>query len=213
MSLEIIHIESRSEWLQKRDEIRGIGGSDAAAAIGLGKFKSMTQLWQEKTGRVKPKDISGEAYVQFGVTAEGPLRDLFVARHPGYSVEHRPYDIYRQRERPWLFATLDGELTDTASGAKGILEVKTCTVQRWGDWNGRVPDQYYIQVLHQMLATGYSYAWLTALLMRGEDCYIRDYQFDRAECSDDLAELVEREERFMQYVRRDRMPPTPIFLH
>lgn len=40
---------SREEWLQIRN--RGLGSSDAAAAIGLSPYKSPLELWLEKTGR------------------------------------------------------------------------------------------------------------------------------------------------------------------
>ena len=40
---------ARDEWLEVRK--RGIGSSDAAAAIGLSPYKSQLELWMEKTGR------------------------------------------------------------------------------------------------------------------------------------------------------------------
>ncbi len=39
----------REEWLATRKQ--GIGGSDAAAAVGLNPYKSQLELWLEKTGR------------------------------------------------------------------------------------------------------------------------------------------------------------------
>ena len=39
----------RDKWLAVRQS--GIGGSDAAAAIGLNPYKSPLSLWMEKTGR------------------------------------------------------------------------------------------------------------------------------------------------------------------
>ena len=39
----------REEWLEVRK--RGIGSSDAAAAVGLNPYKSQLELWLEKTGR------------------------------------------------------------------------------------------------------------------------------------------------------------------
>ena len=39
----------REEWLAVRK--RGIGSSDAAAAVGLSPYKSQLELWLEKTGR------------------------------------------------------------------------------------------------------------------------------------------------------------------
>ena len=43
------HDLSREDWLTVRR--RGIGSSDAAAAVGLSPHKSQLQLWMEKTGR------------------------------------------------------------------------------------------------------------------------------------------------------------------
>ena len=39
----------RADWLEVRKT--GIGGSDAAAAVGLSPYKSQLELWMEKTGR------------------------------------------------------------------------------------------------------------------------------------------------------------------
>ena len=39
----------REEWLNIRK--KGIGSSDAAAAVGLNPYKSQLELWMEKTGR------------------------------------------------------------------------------------------------------------------------------------------------------------------
>ena len=48
----------RSEWLALRGD--GIGGSDAAAVVGVGAYKSPYTLWAEKTGLIGPqKKTSG----------------------------------------------------------------------------------------------------------------------------------------------------------
>ena len=55
---------SREEWLQGRKN--HIGGSDAAACVGLNPYKDNVQLWEEKVGLVLPEDISDKDYVQYG---------------------------------------------------------------------------------------------------------------------------------------------------
>lgn len=216
MSLEILQFENREDWLAARDGIKGIGGSDAAAAVGLGKRKSMVQLWKEKTGRAAVKDLSGVDYVQMGVKTEGPMREMFAALHPELEVVHRPYDIYRQTERPWLFATLDGEVRDRATGEKGVLEIKKFQITKktdWQLWDDRVPDEYFCQVMHQLLATEYSFAWLWALLMHGDgSCTLRGYYFPREEYEADLDLLERKEEAFIGYIRSGRVPPAPLVL-
>ena len=50
-------------------------------------------------------------------------------------------------------ASLDGELVDQ-DGRKGILEIKTTNIlqsMQYEKWKDRIPDNYYIQVLHYLL--------------------------------------------------------------
>ncbi len=50
-ALKLVRTQSldRNQWLAVRK--RGIGSSDAAAAVGLNPYKSQLELWMEKTGR------------------------------------------------------------------------------------------------------------------------------------------------------------------
>lgn len=214
MSLEILQFFNREDWLKARDEIRGIGGSDAAAACGVSRRKSRTQLWNEKTGRAKPKDLSGVDYVQMGVKTEGPMRDLFDALHPELEISHAPFDIYRQKERPWLFATLDGEIRDRATVDKGVLEIKKVDLtgkDSWKEWNGRVSDEYFYQITHQLAATGYAFVYLWAMLRhRDGDITLREYYFPRYEHEEDIAALIQEESKFMDFLESGRVPSVPL---
>ena len=51
----------RQAWLAIRQ--RGIGSSDAAAAVGLSPYKSPLTLWLERTGRQLPEDVSGWQFI------------------------------------------------------------------------------------------------------------------------------------------------------
>lgn len=214
--LERKSFPDRETWLAGRAEQRGIGGSEAGAVCGFSKWTTTTQLWEEKTGRRQPKDLSGISYVEMGVRAEGPMRDLFAALHPEYEVRHFPFDMLYQAERPWLFATLDGELTDIATGEKGILEIKKFDIQSkkdWQEWDGQVPQNYFCQVLHQMLATGWDFAWLWALLLRRDgSATLRPYYFPREDHGEDLAWLLDKETKFMGCVQKNQVPPAPLRL-
>lgn len=123
--LQYLHFEDRESWLSGRV---GLGASDAAAVCGLSKWQTPLGLWEIKTGRKKAKDLSGNAAVSFGVRAEPHLRGLFLAEHPEYQLEYHPFDILYQEERPWLTATLDGELI-TETGEHGSFGNQNCAVQ------------------------------------------------------------------------------------
>ena len=213
MGLMRIECADREAWLGARQR-QGIGGSEAAAAIGMSPWMTPTQLWRLKIGADKPKDLSGNAAVAQGVRMEPVLRDFFAATHPEYQIEHNPYDILYQSDRPWLFATLDGELMDEY-GRDGILEIKTATPgAKWKEWSdGNMPQNYYIQVLHQLLSTGYAFVCLFACLYsQSGDMTLKTYEIEREDVEDDLAWLLEKESEFWGFVKRGVMPPTPLSL-
>ena len=85
--------------------------------------RSNIDLFEEKTGRRIPEDISGKACVIYGKYAEEPIRELFKLDYPEYQVEHHEFRILRSIQYPFMQASLDGELTDQ-DGRKGILEIK-----------------------------------------------------------------------------------------
>lgn len=204
----------RTSWLAGRG--RGIGGSEAAAAIGRSPWKTPLTLWREKTGAQRAPDLSGNEAVEQGRRMESALREFFMAQYHGYDLYYGAYDILYQSDRPWLFATLDGELTEQSSGRKGILEIKTSTVSRgidWAKWREQVPQNYFTQVLHQMLATGYDFAVLFAALydLQG-NITLRRYDFERREHEADLAWLLEQEAAFWRNVETGTMPGQTLIL-
>ena len=81
---EVIDLTDRSQWLVGRS--KGIGGSDAGAIIGVNRFKTNVQLWEEKMGNVKPADLSDNPYVRYGTLAEPSIRNLFALDYPEYTV-------------------------------------------------------------------------------------------------------------------------------
>ena len=212
MALERICPANREEWLEAR-KAQGIGASEAAAIVGLSPWMSKNELWYIKTGRRAQKDLSGNDAVERGIRMESAIRTVFQARHPEFQVEHHAYDILYQTERPWLFATLDGEITESfadSSVKKYPLEIKTSTPRGKADWDkwsdGKIPDNYYIQILHQMLATGWDGAYLTAFLYGKEDITIREYEFWRKDCEADLNWLLKEETEFYKSVVSGQKP-------
>lgn len=205
-------LSSREEWLNARREC-GIGASEAAAVVGVSPWMTPMELWRLKVGAAQSKDLSGSAAVSRGVRMEPVLRDLYAAMHPHYTVDYHAYDILYQEDRPWLFATLDGEVTDD-QGRRGILEIKTSTPNGklgWAKWDGQIPSHYMAQILHQMLATGWDFVDLLASLENMDgDLSIRTYRFERTELTDDLAWLLEREEDFYKNHVLTGTPPAAI---
>lgn len=203
--------KSREEWLNCRKS--GIGGSDAGSVAGLNKYKSNVKLWNEKTGKTIPEDISDKPAIKFGKQAEPVIRELFKLNFPQYTVDYHEYRMYGIRDRPFMYATLDGELTECETGLRGVLEIKTTTIQnsmQWSEWDNRIPDSYYVQILHQLACTGWSFAILYACInytSKGEKrTALRYYRIDRNDVSDDIEWLIQKETDFWRKVVKNEEP-------
>ncbi|MGX8701547.1 lambda-exonuclease family protein [Caproiciproducens sp.] len=203
---------NHDDWIKAR--INGVGASEAAAIVGMSPYKSNVQLWEEKTGRRIAPDISDKPYVQYGKEAERHLRALFSLDFPEYRVDYDEFGMIRNNpDCPFAFATLDGALTEKSSSRRGVLEIKTAEIMRagqWEEWNNRIPQHYYIQVVHQLLATGYDFSVLKAQIKAWRDgelsVYIRHYFIERVDVIDDINWLAEREKVFWDCVQNDIKP-------
>lgn len=203
---------TREEWLQERKS--GIGGSDAAAIIGLNPYKTNIDLWEEKRGIKEAADISDKSYVKYGIAMEDILRQSFSVKHPEYEIIHEENSIIRHPKYPFLFASLDGILVNLETGEKGILEIKTSEILRSMQkekWKGdNIPPNYYCQVLHYMNVTGYTFARLFAELIYDENYQVtKTYTIDINDenVKEDLKALQDAEIRFWKYVEDGETPP------
>ena len=202
-------LSSTEDWLQHRSRI---GGSDAAAIVGMNPYKNNVELWQIKTGQLIPEDISEKPYVKYGTEAEEHIRSLFALDFPQYEVEYIENNMYLNDKYPFAHASLDGWLTDQ-DGRKGILEIKTTNIlqsMQKEKWNHRIPDNYYIQVLHYMMVTEFDFAVLVAQLkseFKGEVYkQVKHYKIERADVEEDIQYLQESEAKFWKQVQERKKP-------
>lgn len=204
-------LKSREEWLAARKHY--IGGSDAAAVLGMNPYKTNLELWQEKTGVVQPEDISGKPYVRYGHAAESYLRELFALDFPEYKVGYADNNIWLNDAFPFAHASLDGWLTDQ-DGRNGILEVKTTNIlqsMQKEKWDHRIPDNYYIQVLHYLMVTEFDFAVLKAQLkyeFQGGEIMLqtKHYKIERSEVQEDIELLKSSEKEFWKCVQSRKKP-------
>ena len=207
------HFNNRDDWLKGRSD--GIGASEASAIVGASNWITPTELWEIKTGRRKSKDLSGSEIIQYGIEAEKHIRGLFMLKHEELELTYRPCDILSQDDRPWLRCTLDGELK-TEDGEMGILEVKTHFVKGKSDlqqWNNRIPDTYLVQLLHQWLASGFSFSYLTAELIFADfSSQLRTYYFRADDYQEELDWLLSEEEKFWESVQSGNSPSVKLIL-
>lgn len=208
--IEMKVLKSHQEWLENRH--KGIGGSEASAIVGRNPYMTNVELWEVKTGQKEPVDISDKPYVQYGTQAEMHLRGLFRLDFPEYHVEYIENNSFYNDKYPFALASLDGWLTDK-EGRKGVLEIKTTEIlqsQQKEKWNKKIPENYYVQLLHYMLVTEAEFAVLKAQLKTVFDgvpyLQTKHYTIERADVEADIEYLKNAEIEFWHCVQNNKRP-------
>jgi putative phage-type endonuclease len=192
----------REDWLAVRR--RGIGSSDAAAAVGLNPYQSPLELWLVKTGRdsglAKDAEDDDSCPTFWGNLLE-PVVAAQYCQRTGYKV--RRSHAVLQHPHPnllWMLANIDREVV--GQEAVQILECKTAGINGARLWKDGVPDYVQIQVQHQLAVTGKKAADV-AVLLGGQQLEIH-----RIERNDGLiGRLIQLERLFWHYVETDTPPP------
>lgn len=185
----------RNEWLAQRRT--GIGGSDAAAVLGLSKWKTPLSVWLDKTGHDTTTTESEP--MRWGTLLEPVVRQEYAERS-GNEVR-QPDTILRHPQHPFMLANVDGV---TSSGR--LVEIKTArTAEGWGvPGTDEVPEDYLIQVQHYMAVTALPVADI-AVLIGGSDFRIYTVPAD-AELQ---GMMIDAEARFWSSVEMNQ-PPAPV---
>ena len=100
----------------------------------------------------------------------------------------------------WMMANLDREVVGSAEVQ--ILECKTAGINGARLWKDGVPEYVQLQVMHQLAVTGKQAADI-AVLIGGQELEIHRIERDEKM----IANLIELERRFWQYVVDDTPPP------
>lgn len=189
--------------LLRFDRVLGIGGTDLAAIFGLSPWKSLPQLWLEKTRRLPEGETADSEMLEWGRYLEGPiarkyaertgreLRGAGSIRHPLYPhLLGNPDRFQRDRLRP------KGE-------QRGILEIKTAMFGKLREWSrAGIPAQYYLQLQHYLAITGLSWGSF-AILFGGNKLVYFDVPRDEKL----IPLMIEKANAFWRYVVDKRFPP------
>lgn len=184
---------------QKANRKLGIGASECAIVMGINENISPYELWQIKTGRLEPQDISQLPPVYWGTRLEDIIADEYALKM-GCEVERVPETLFHV-EHKHILCHLDRKVV----GESKILECKFAMYARdqWGpSGSDEVPMSYILQVQHQLAVTGYEEADL-AVLISGYD--FRVYHFKRDE--ELIAKIIEELNEFWACVESDTPPP------
>ncbi len=140
----VVHkIQNTDDWTEYRKG--GVGASEVPAVLDESDFMTPRQLWEIKTGNVKPSEPS---FIQMrGHDAEMKIRATYHLM-TGFDAEPR---VFQHAEYPHIRASLDGfdEKENVLSEFKFLGAEKHALVE-----NGKVPRTYYGQIQTQLLVSG-----------------------------------------------------------
>lgn len=207
---------SFEEWRRLRGTY--IGGSDAAAILGLSPYRTIGEVWIEKVQareRIDSGDVSIDPEMENRFTRWGRRLESVVLDEyqdvTGFEVRRPGLTLYRHPELPFIGGTLDGDVT-TGHGDKRIVEAKTTDAflqhrsQMWGpDGSDEVPDTYLIQLLVYLIVRRHEGFTLGdfAVLIGGNDFRTFHIPYDA-----ELAEvIIQRLTEFWQLVVERKPPP------
>lgn len=160
-----------------------LGGSDAAAVMGLSPWSTPVELWMQKTGRApreEPDAATRKRHAR-GHKLEPFIRDMVVARleEMGLQVELLACnERYSDPEHPFLSCEIDFELRVTGTVVIGDAEVTFdgehinadaksvagFARRKWGAVDTEdVPIEYAAQFMHGLMITGRRYCLVGAL--------------------------------------------------
>ena len=205
------YVKDTEQWHQLRG--LGIGGSDAGIVMNVSSYKTPYELWEEKTGKVKREFITNEA-IEKGNALEPIMFNLFKTLYSSkYNVIDTKDISLSSKQFPYMRANLDGALINKSNGQKGVLEIKSTTIQNASmlkKWRkDDLPITYYFQVLHYLYVTGFDFAIVYAILdiPWSNQQETRVVELYKTDLEADIELLVKTERWFWNKVKTKSPPP------
>jgi putative phage-type endonuclease len=154
-----LSVRDQTHWHELRSQ--HIGASEVAALFDMSPFTTLWQLWMEKSGKLPPEDLSGNKSVQAGTFLESGIANW--AAHRWDMKIEKVVDYYTADDCPGMGASLDFQ-TDGGHPVEIKWSAHGDGWEYEGDTITCAPDNYVLQVLHQMACTDAEYGWLIALI-------------------------------------------------
>lgn len=183
---------TRERWLKARQG--SIGGSDAAAIMGLNGYSSPFSVWAEKLGKAPP--FEGNEATRQGTDLEDYVAHRFTEA-TGKKVR-RENSLLKNPAYPFAHANVDRLVVGEDAG----LECKTTSALSLKRFkNGEYPVNYYVQCMHYMAVTGAA-KWYLAVLVLGKEFL----WFEIPRDEDEIRVLMESEKKFWDMVLSETPP-------
>ncbi|HKM06341.1 MAG TPA: YqaJ viral recombinase family protein [Sphaerochaeta sp.] len=191
-----IPFTDRTDWLSIRRN--AIGGSDAAAILGLSRYSSPLSVYADKMNLVPEKEDNEP--MRQGRDLEEYVAQRFTEK-TGLKVRKENHILVND-DTPFMHANIDRRIVGCLHG----LECKTTSVYNDTDFEGGdIPAEYYTQCQHYMAVTGWD-VWYLAVLVLNRAFY--DFRIERNE--EDIKALIDMEGSFWRDHVIAQVPPEPL---
>lgn len=182
-----------------------IGSSDAAPILGLSPWKTKLHVYLDKTGQLP--DEPGDAPKQWGNRLEDVVAQAY-QEETGLAVVKPAHVTQISKELPHVGASIDRLGLGVCPVDDRVVECKTARDGRgWGEpGTDEVPEDYYLQVQHQLFVTGLSTADIPVLIA-GSD--FRIYTVQRSALI--IRKMLGIYAEFWEMVQSRRHPPPDWF--
>lgn len=181
-----------------------VGGSDVAAIFGVSPWTTPLELWLIKKGRIKPPEKSNANQLQMGHLLE-PIAAYWYEQKSGNAVTEDT-NLYQHADHPYALANFDRRFTRASDGEPGILECKSCTYHKAGDWaEDAIPLYYELQLRFYLAVADVDIGAFSAVWGNNpdNDLAMPEIVWDRAK--EDM--IFERLEEWIWSLENDK-PPT-----
>jgi len=177
LRVDSVRFATREQWLAARHG--WVGGSDAAAILGLDPSRSVVEVWAQKRSSGPPDRVDDERAF-WGLELEEAIGRGFGKRHGREVRRPRPITVFFNaafagRATPdffqrmpadyvrQLFARADREPPPRIS-TQGVLQIKTADLWIASHWEDEPPLKAQIQLQHEMAACGVHWGTLACLV-------------------------------------------------
>lgn len=196
-------------WLEcrehgpKGDIEYAVGGSDVATIFGLSPWTTPLELWMMKKGRLKAKSKPNPLQLEMGHLLE-PIAAHFYAQRTGDTVIDDTH-MYQHADFSYALANYDRRLIRKETGEPGILECKSCTYHKAGDWaDGAYPLYYEFQLRYYLAVMDVNFGAFAALWGNNPDNDLATPSLLRDKAKEDM--IFERLNQWIWSLRHDKPP-------
>ena len=200
---------SNDRWLEYRahgpkgDIPYTVGGSDVAAIFGVSPWQTPLELWLVKKGRMKAPPKGNADQLAMGHLLE-PIAAHWFEKKTGNLVTDDT-NLYQHPDHPYALANIDRRYTRHEDGEPGVLECKSCTYHKAGDWaEGAIPLHYELQLRFYLAVLDVEYGSFSCIWGNNPETDLAMPEIIRDKAKEDM--IFERLDQWIWSLEHDKLP-------